>query len=252
MDLELKGKKALVTGGTRGIGLAIAERLAMEGADIALCARDAARVQDCVAQIAAKGVRATGRAVDVADHAALRSWIEDAADEFGGLDIVVANVTGGGGASDAAAWKANFDIDMLGTVVTIEAALPALRASRGSVLVISSTAAIESFLGPLPYNAMKAALINYAKNLSNVLAQDGIRVNTITPGPTYSKDGSWSRIETENPDFYEMIRSTSVLGRLGRAEEVAAAAAFLCSPLVEIITGANLVIDGGFTRRIPF
>jgi 3-oxoacyl-[acyl-carrier protein] reductase len=249
----LKGKRALITGGTGGIGWAIAERLAQEGADIALCSRNGESVARALVRLKTYGVRVSGRSVDVGDATALKDWVGQVSAEFGALDIVVPNVSAGGGRADLDAWKSNFELDMMGTVHTVEASLPALeRGQDASIIIISSTAALESFLGPMPYNAMKAALINYAKNLSNAFAPKNIRVNTISPGPIYVEDGVWGQAKKHNPAVFEMIKAQIPAGRMGTAAEVGAAAAFLSSPIVSFINGANIVIDGGFTKRVNF
>ena len=159
MDLGLKGKKAVVTGGSKGIGRAIADLLVAEGADVAICARNEDEVSSAVKALEKSG-KATGAAVDVADKAALQGWIASAAEELGGIDILVPNVSAGGGQMDENGWRANLDVDILGTTNAIEAAMPSLQASdAGSIVVIGTTAAVEDFLGPQTYNAMKAALI---------------------------------------------------------------------------------------------
>src|SRR5436309_1930226 len=126
MDLGLAGMKVLITGGTKGIGRAVAEHFAAEGADVAICARDAAGVTEAVAALAARGVRATGRALDVSDGPALSGWVGDVATEFGGLDIVVSNVSALAIGQDEASWQAEFSTDMMGTVRTVNAAMPYL------------------------------------------------------------------------------------------------------------------------------
>ena len=171
MDLQLKGKKAIVTGATKGIGLAIAETLAGEGCDIAVCARDGALVETTVADLSTRGVQAHGASADVTDGDSFRQWIEQAAEQLGGLDIMVANVSALAGASDEAAWRAGLETDVLGTVRAVEAGLPFLEKSDcGSIVAIASTAALENFFGVRAYNAIKAAVIAYMSALASTVA----------------------------------------------------------------------------------
>jgi NAD(P)-dependent dehydrogenase (short-subunit alcohol dehydrogenase family) len=253
MELRLKGKRALVTGSTRGIGRAIASALLEEGASVAICGRNASGVDDAIKALCKKG-KVVGAAVDVASGEELRAWIADSAEALGGLDIVVSNVSaGGGGRISIEAWRQNFEVDMLGTVHTVEGALPFLeKAGGGAITMISSTAAVEAFRVPQPYNVMKAGIINYAKNLSIVLAPKQIRVNTICPGPIYFEGGAWENIKLKMPAVYEGTLSQIALGRMGTAEDVAAATLYLSSEVAGYVTGANLILDGGFTKRVNF
>jgi 3-oxoacyl-[acyl-carrier protein] reductase len=251
MDLGLSGKKALITGATRGIGRAIAELLADEGCDLAICSRHQEEVDEAVAALQAKGVKVTGAVVDVADKEAYQAWIARAAEELGGLEIFVPNVSAGGGDMSEAGWEANFNVDLLGTTRGLEAAMPFLSASdAASVVVISSTAGVETFMGPQPYNAIKGALVIHAKQLSQALAPQGIRVNCVSPGPVYIEGGAWDMIKTHMTDLYDSTLAQIPQGRMGSAGEIANAVAFLASPAASLITGVNLVADGGFTKRV--
>jgi 3-oxoacyl-[acyl-carrier protein] reductase len=254
MDLGLKGKVALVTGSTKGIGRATAEAFAAEGAHVGVCARNADEVASTVAALKAMGVNAFGQAFDVADGDALKGWFEACAKELGGVDIFISNVSGGGGMEGEASWRKNFETDVLPSVRGAEAAI-ALMAARGggAIVFISTTAAVETFLAPQAYNAMKAALITYSKQLSQAVAGNGIRVNTVSPGPIYVKGGAWNWIEGAMPDLYKgTVAQQPMGGRLGAPEEVAKAVVFLASPASSWTSGVNLIVDGGFTKRVQF
>lgn len=252
MDLQLKGNKALVTGGTKGIGRAIADMLADEGCDVAVCARTEADVQACVEALKAKGVNAFGRGFDVGNADDLKSFITDAGKELGGLDIFVSNVSGGNAGGEEG-WRANFEYDVMGAVRGVEAALPLLEKSKNaSIAMISSTAALEKFIGPSAYNAMKAAVIQYSGALAQEVGAKGIRVNAISPGPIFIEGGSWERIKEHMTPFYDATIAEIPVGRMGSAQEVAAQITLLASPLGGYTTGTNIVLDGGFTKRIQF
>jgi NAD(P)-dependent dehydrogenase (short-subunit alcohol dehydrogenase family) len=250
MDLGLNGKRAIVTGGTRGIGRAIVETLLAEGAAIALCARNPDEVYGAVQALSSRG-KVIGAAVDVADPAALRGWMADAIATMGGLDIFVPNVSAGGGMGPEM-WRKNFEVDVMGTVNGFEAATPALLESQGAIVVISTTAAVETFAAPQSYNALKAALITYAKQYCEAYAAKGLRVNTVSPGPVYFPGGAWEMIKGAMPDFYNGVLAQCPSGRMSTPDEVARAVVFLASPAASHISGVNLVVDGGFTKRVQF
>ena len=257
MDLGLRGKNAIVTGATRGIGRAIAEALADEGCNVGICARNPASVEAAVAALAKKGVRATGQALDVRDGAALKAWIAAAGAELGGLDILVSNVSAMGGLAGDEGWRRYFEIDLMGTVHAVEAALPMLEKSGAAAIVqIASIAAIEVGHDVFPdgflqaYGAMKAALINYVAEISRTLGPRGIRANAVSPGQIYFPGGVWHRREQEGNPMVQKALAKIRVGRFGRPEDVARAVAFLASPAASFISGANLVIDGAFTRRV--
>jgi 3-oxoacyl-[acyl-carrier protein] reductase len=191
------------------------------------------------------------RAADVGNGEALVAFIDAAAAAMGGIDVFVHNPSGGNGA-DEKAFRANFEVDLLGAVRSVNAALPHLEQSRGSVIFISTTAAVETFLGPTSYNAIKAALIRHGSGLAQALAPKGIRVNTVSPGPIFIEGGAWDMIKTHRKPMYDATVAAIPTGRLGSAQEVADAVVFLASPRSSFTTGVNLVIDGGFTKRVDF
>lgn len=253
MDLGLAGKKALVTGGTKGIGRSIAEHLAQEGAAVAVCARNADDVGATVAALRQLGATVTGRAVDVGDGAALAAWVQDVATELGGLDIVIPNVSALAIADDEAAWKAEFEVDLMHTVRLVNAALPYLEKSPAAAIVaISSVSGREIDFAAGPYGTFKAALIHYIQGVAFQLAAKGIRANTISPGNTYFPGGVWEKIEHGNPQLFATALALNPTGRMGKPEEVARAAVFLASPAASFITGTNLVVDGALTRGVQF
>ena len=251
MDLGLKGLRAIVTGGTKGIGQAIAQTLAAEGAHVAICARNADEVAASVAELQGRGVTAFGRAVDVADGPALAAWVNDAAAALGGIDIVVANVSALAIAADEAAWQRGFEVDMMGTVRLVSAAMPHLeKSSKAAIVTISSVSGREIDFASGPYGAFKAAIIHYTQGLAYHLAGKGIRANSVSPGNTYFPGGVWTQIEQGNPEFFKMALGMNPTGRMGTPQEMANAAAFLASPAASFISGTNLLVDGALTKGV--
>lgn len=252
MDLNLKGQSALVTGSSRGIGRAIVETLADEGCNVAVCARSREALDEAVAALGKKGVKVSGAALDVADGDAFKAFIDQAAEELGGLDIFVSNVSGSNAPGDAG-WKSHFDYNIMSAVHGVEACQPYLeKSSNGNIIMISTTAALEHFMNAGPYNAMKAGLLNYSGALAQQLAPKGIRVNAVSPGPIYIEGGAWNMIKDNMTAFYDSTLAQIPIGRMGTAEEVAAQVAFLASPRAAFTTGTNVVIDGGMTKRIQY
>jgi 3-oxoacyl-[acyl-carrier protein] reductase len=252
MDLKLKGHNALITGATKGIGRAIAESFADEGANVAICARNQDDIDAAVAALKAKGVNAFGKSVDIGNGDDLKSWIEASAEALGGIDTIVSNVSGGNAPGEDG-WRANFEFDVLGTVRCVEAAMPHLeKSSNASICMISTTAALEKFIAAGAYNAMKGALLQYSGALSQDVAPKGIRVNSISPGPIMIEGGAWDRIKQGMTPFYEATLAEIPMGRMGSAQEVADQVVFLSSPRAGFTTGTNVVIDGGITKRIQY
>ena len=251
MDLGLKGRRAVVTGGTKGIGRAVADTFAAEGADVALCARHAGEVESAVAALKGRGVRAFGQALDVADGKSLSRWIAGAAEQLGGIDALVCNVSALAAGDTDDTWDKQFRTDIMHSVHAVQAALPFLEKSdAASVVLISSVSGFEVDFAAGSYGATKAALIHYAKGLSRQLAGKGIRVNAVSPGNTYFEGGFWQTVEKNMPDLYASTLKVNPTGRFGTAQEVANGVVFVASPAASRISGANLVIDGALTVAV--
>ena len=253
MDLGLKGLRAVVTGGSKGIGRSAADILAEEGASVAICARNADEVKAAVNDLKAKGVNAFGADINVADKAALQKFITDSAQALGGIDILVANVSALAVQDVEESWSKAFDVDMMHAVNAVNAALPFLEKSKHpSIVIISSVSGREiDFTGPA-YGAMKAALIHYAQKLANQHAPKMIRVNSVSPGNTYFDGGIWQQVEKNLPDLYKHALSLNPTGRMAKADEIGRGIVFLASPASSFTTGTNLVIDGALTRGVQF
>jgi 3-oxoacyl-[acyl-carrier protein] reductase len=253
MDLGLKGLKAIVTGGTRGIGRAIVDTLAAEGADVGFCARKADEVAATTQALQAGGVKVFGGVADVGDAKALAGWVADAAAALGGIDIVVANVSALAIQADEAGWQQGFNVDLMGTVRVVNAAMPWLEKSRHAAIVtISSVSGREIDFAAGPYGAFKAALIHYTQGLAYQLAGKGIRANSVSPGNTYFAGGVWEQIEHGNPELFKTAMALNPTGRMGTPQEMANAAVFLASPASSFTTGTNLVVDGALTRGVQY
>jgi NAD(P)-dependent dehydrogenase (short-subunit alcohol dehydrogenase family) len=251
MDLGLKGKRALVTGGTKGIGRAIAETFADEGAAVSICARNRDEVEIAVAALHKKGVPSFGRAFDVCDASALAAWVQASADALGGIDIVVCNVSALAVGNTPETWAKAFATDMMHSVNAVQAALPWLeKSSAASIVLISSVSGFEVDFAAGSYGAFKAALIHYAKGLSRQLVGKGIRVNCVSPGNTYFEGGIWQQIEKNMPELFASTLKVNPTGRFGTPQEVANGVVFVASPAASRISGANLVIDGALTVAV--
>jgi len=250
MDLQLSGKRVLVTGGTRGIGRAIVEAFLDEGAVVGFCARKPEEVAAAQGALQDRGT-VVGTAVDVADGDALAAWVARSAEAFGGLDVVVANVSALAIPDTEENWRLSLEVDVMHTVRLVRTALPHLeRSGAASIIAISSVSGRESDFASGPYGTAKTAIVGYIHGLALQLADKGIRANTVSPGNTYFEGGVWANIETGNPDLYEMAVGLNPTGHMGTPEEVAGPVVFLASPRARRVSGTNLVVDGALTRGI--
>jgi 3-oxoacyl-[acyl-carrier protein] reductase len=247
-------KKVIMNGGSHGLGLASLKTYAAEGCDIAFFSSDAERVAAAEKAINEAGPgKVFGAELDMTGNPeGYVAWLEKAVQDLGGCDIFVhtASASGQGATAD---WDRCLDLDIKGATMAIDALTPALAASgSGSVIFMSSTAAVETFIAPQAFNAIKAAMITYGSQLSQALAPQGIRVNCVSPGPIEYPTGNWEAIKANMEEFYNGVVAQMPMGRLGEPQEVANSVVFLSSPASPYTTGVNLIIDGGYTKRVQF
>jgi 3-oxoacyl-[acyl-carrier protein] reductase len=252
MDLQLTGKRVLITGGTRGIGRATVAAFLDEGAVVGFCARTPDEVSATQEALRERG-EVTGSVVDVGEGAALAAWVQKSADAFGGLDVVVANVSALAIPDTDENWLTSLNVDLMHTVRLVRAAMPYLeRSESASIIAISSVSGVESDFASGPYGTAKTAIVGYLHGLAMQLADKGIRANAVSPGNTYFEGGVWASIEAGNPEFFQTAIGLNPTGHMGTPEEVAYPIVFLASPLASRISGTNLMVDGALTRGIQF
>jgi 3-oxoacyl-[acyl-carrier protein] reductase len=244
MKIDFTGKKAIVCGGSRGIGKAIALGIAEAGGDVSICARDVATLEKAKAEIARHGHKVHVASVDLAKGGAVRGYVKEALAALGGLDVLVNNASAFGNTDDDHGWTSSLQIDMLAIVHATQEALPALQKSRGSVVNISSISAHHPAARQPPYGAIKAAVIHYTTTQAAMYAKDLVRVNCIAPGSIEFPGGVWDRRKTENPALYNATLKSIPFGRMGLPEEVANVALFLASPLASWVTGQTIAVAG--------
>lgn len=257
MDLGLKGKVALVTGGSRGIGRAIVGRLAAEGCAVAICGRNAETLEAALAELRQGGTTAHGVAADVTAPGEVERFVDEAAAALGGVDLLVANVGGTAGGSllesTPEEWVQTFELNLFHAVRAIRAAVPYFeRRGGGSVVTIASVSGVKP--GPrAQYGAAKAGEIFLAGALALELAPKRIRVNTVSPGSIMFPGGGWAaRRQREPEQFAEFERRELPWGRLGTAEEVADVVTFVLSERASWVNGANIAVDGAQGRPTMF
>ena len=290
MDLQLDGKVAVITGSSRGLGLASARSLVAEGARVCICARSAERLAAAAAELravaelrraaadhpaagadsrgaagelggaaAATSGGANGRVIgieaDLSTEAGVARVIDGAVEAFGGLDILVNNVgkAGGGGITEAsdAEWQAALDQTLHPAIRASRLAVPHLRARGGGVILMIASIWGRESGGRMTYNAVKAAEISLAKSLAGQLAADGIRVVSVAPGSISFPGGSWAKRQAADPEGMAAFVGREIpFGRFGRAEEVGDVVTFLASPRASWVTGACVTVDGGQSRSL--
>ncbi|HEY2165726.1 MAG TPA: SDR family oxidoreductase [Jatrophihabitantaceae bacterium] len=253
MDLRLGDSNAIVTGGRRGIGLAIARRLVEEGCNVSILSRESAALAEPLAALAHAGPgRAFGATVDLTDADAYRSCLAHEIDRLGGLDVFVHNASGAAG-FDEAGWERNLQTDIFGLTRAADIVVPAMQArGGGSIVALSSIAAQEEFSNSNSFGPMKAAMTVFANNLAQRVAGDNIRVNIVSPGPVEYAGGSWERVRRTDPERFASIVANMPRGRMGTEDEIADITVFLASPRSSLVTSTNLVADGGYTKRYKF
>jgi 3-oxoacyl-[acyl-carrier protein] reductase len=244
MDLGLAGRNVIITGGSRGIGRATALEFAAEGTNVAICARGQAALESTAAELRTQGVKVYAAPCDVADAPSLREFLSSANDALGGTDILINNPSGFGMTDDEAGWEASLNIDLMASVRACWQVVPWMDArGGGSIVHISSISGLESG-SPPAYSAVKAGLVVHAKTMAAQLAAQRIRVNTVAPGSIEFPGGFWDTIKQQNRAMYDATLANCPVGRMGTAEEVAAAVVFMASPKAEWVSGAMLTVDG--------
>jgi len=249
MDLGLKDKVAIVTGGSRGIGRSIALQFAAEGCHVAICARGEDKLRETEAELRAKGVKVVAASVDVTDADALDGFVAQVASDLGRVDALVNNAGGNVQGDDDAAWLKAIDLNLMAAVRATRAVVPHMRSAGGGAVVNITSIWGREGGGPPIYNAVKSAMTSHAKNSALQLAPEGIRVNSVAPGSIRFPGGGWDRRVQQDPDgMAEFVKQNIPSGRFGTPEEIANAVVFLCSPAASWVTGVALNVDGGQSK----
>jgi 3-oxoacyl-[acyl-carrier protein] reductase len=257
MDLGLDGKVALVSGGSRGIGRAIALELAREGAVVSIAARGESDLARTAGDLGAAGSadRVLAVRADLATAEGCERFVDESERRFGRIDALVCNTGGSRGSSsfDApeADWETTFDLNFRAAVRLVRRTVPVMRRSSGGRIVNVASIFGREWGGAVSYNAAKAALIAFTKSLARELAKENILVNAVAPGSVLHPGGSWDRRRRENPKaIEEFVGRELPLGRFGSPEEIAAVVAFLLSSRASLVAGACINVDGGQSRSL--
>ena len=242
MSFDFTGKRVIICGGSKGIGRSVALGFAAAGAAVSICARGAEALAATRAELGARGHAAS---CDLGNKDSVNGYIAEAIGALGGLDILINNASGFGMLDTEEGWNAALNVDVLATFRASQAALGALKASRGNIVNVSSISGYRASKRSPVYNAVKALLINYTTSQASIFSADGIRVNAVAPGSIEFPGGSWEQRRTEAPDLYNRTLASIPFGRMGNPEEVANVVLFLASPLASWVTGHTVVVDGG-------
>ncbi len=255
MDLGLKGKVAMITGASRGIGRAITLGLVAEGCRVSVCARGQEGVDQLAQEIRQRGGEALTLAIDVTNEAEARRWVEETRKRFGQVDILVNNVGGSrpGGNLTASSedWKAGFALNFFSTLDLCQLVVPLMSTQKSGCVINIASIYGREWGGPMTYNAAKAAMISLSKEMARELAPQGIRVNSVAPGSILFPGGSWERRQIEQPDMIAaFVKAELPFGRFGKPEEVADVVVFLASGRAQWVSGACINIDGCQSRSL--
>lgn len=252
MDLGLKDKRVILTGGTRGIGRAAIDVFGEEGAKVIFCARNGADIKRVNAEMAHRGCDVTGYQADVSDRDGYTAFLQQAMSDLGGVDVFIANTSAAAQPGEEG-FKAALEVDMMGAVRGADMVMPHMaRQKSGALVFVGSIMAFEAMGSPGPYASIKAALLSYAGQLVEAVGLYGIRVNCVSPGPIHIEDGFWGQLQKTQPEIYSQFTERHPQKRLGQAKEVADSIVFLSSDRAKWISGSNVIVDGGFTKSIQF
>ncbi|KAF4549826.1 Enoyl-(Acyl carrier protein) reductase-like protein 14 [Elsinoe fawcettii] len=252
MKLDLGGKNVLVTGGSKGIGRAIVEAFAQEGANVHFCARDESAGSSTLATYRKvyPNVKLGFAKVDITSSESLTKWVEDIA-ATSSIDVIVSNVSALAIPNTPENWDSAYAADIKALYTLAAVAEPHLEKSKGNLITISSVSGRDvDFTAPGPYGACKAAIIHYTAQLAHAWAPKGMRANTVSPGNIYIADGVWGGVEKDMPELFDSQMKKNPMGRMGKAEEIAAAVVFLASPKSSFTSGTNLVVDGALCNGV--
>ena len=246
MQLDVRGKRVVVAGASRGIGRSIALAFAESGASISICARGTQALEATRNEIATFGTTVHAAVCDLADEAAIARYIPEAAAALGGIDVLVNNATAGATGDDEESWEQSLAVDLLATVRASRFALPYLEKGRDPAIInIASGSGLNPSVRTPAYGAAKAAAIHYTRTQAATLAMKGIRVNCVAPGSIEFPGGGWERRKSEDPALYRQILASMPAGRLGKPEEVASVVLFLASSLAIWVTAQVIGVTGG-------